>query len=86
MKDSQLHARTAINLGNQSLLSNCITDESHDSVDKVEEREKEPSSGSRTPFVQPAAYSPYWATSTAFEKEGNAPICETKDFKNSCSE
>jgi hypothetical protein len=40
MKGSQLHARTAKNLANQSLLSNCITDESHNSVDKVEEREK----------------------------------------------
>jgi len=86
MKDIQLHARTARNLVNHSLLSNCILDESHNSVDKVEERGKKTSSGSRTPFVQPAAYSLYWAISAAFEKQGKAPICETTDFKNSCSE
>jgi len=58
MKGSQLHARTAKNLANQSLLSNCITDESHNSVDKVEEREKNPLQGVeiRSPSPQPTHY------------------------------
>ena len=84
MMDSQLHARTAPNLGNKSLLSKCITNESHNSVHKVEDRKK-PSSRSRTPFVQLAAYQLYWAISTSFEKQRNAPICKTVDFKNSRS-
>jgi hypothetical protein len=55
MKDSQLHARTPQNLDKQSLLSNCITDKSHYSVDKLEERN--PCAGSLNPFVHPTAYS-----------------------------